>query len=170
MTDFVEIGYILKTHGYKGDVKTRIQEFYLEPLKNLEVIFLDHRGEQLPYFPESIHLTGLHEAIIHFEGLENKEDAHLLRGSKLLARKSDVPEIPQEEKGPGEFIGFTIEDIHKGQIGTVEDVYSLPQQDLLAVKYKGREVLIPLRQEFITEFFPDKKHIIFDLPEGILDL
>jgi len=170
MNDAVEIGYTLKPHGYKGSLKCRVDEFYIDELKGLNVVFLGVRGEFLPYFPDSIQITADNEAIIHFEELESKEEAQKIRGSKMYARQSDVPEKGLEEKGPGEFIGFIVEDAKLGHIGTVQDVYSIPQQELLAVLYKGREVLIPLRTELIHEFLVEKKTIVFNLPEGILEL
>jgi 16S rRNA processing protein RimM len=171
MIDPVEIGRILKTHGYKGAVKVRFDEFYGSILQQLKAVFLDKDQSYRPYFPDSIELISNNEALIHFEAVGSKEEAKLLRRHKLFARKEDVPvKSLQEQAGGSELIGYTIEDTRLGLIGLVEEVYSLPQQELLAVRYNNKEVLVPLREELIHDFQKENRTIIFNLPDGILDI
>ena len=54
-------------------------------------------------------------------------------------------------------------------IGTVENIYDLGKQMVLALNKDGREVLIPL-QDGMAEVNKTKKCIYVNLPEGLVDL
>ena len=66
--------------------------------------------------------------------------------------------------------GFTIIDKNLGEIGTIESVVEFPQQDMAFVTYKEKEVMIPLNDSIVTQIDEDKKELIVDLPEGLLEL
>ena len=50
------------------------------------------------------------------------------------------------------------------------EVEETPAQLLITVDYSGREVLIPLVDDFIVELNKRKKTLLLNLPEGLLDL
>jgi 16S rRNA processing protein RimM len=57
------------------------------------------------------------------------------------------------------------------QIGLVHDVMTVSENDLLVVQVRqGREILIPLSQTICLKIDLEKKTIIIDPPEGLLDL
>ena len=57
------------------------------------------------------------------------------------------------------------------QIGSVHDVIQVSENDLLVVQVsEGREILIPLSQTICIKIDLEKKTIIIDPPEGLLDL
>jgi 16S rRNA processing protein RimM len=45
----------------------------------------------------------------------------------------------------------------------------MPQQEMAFLDYRGREVLIPLNEQLIISIDETQKHILMDLPEGLLD-
>jgi 16S rRNA processing protein RimM len=57
-----------------------------------------------------------------------------------------------------------------GVLGKVSAVYEANGNDLLAVDHKGREVLVPIRDEFIVDFNKESKTILVNLPDGLLDI
>ena len=46
----------------------------------------------------------------------------------------------------------------------------MPQQEMFAITYKKRELLIPVSKDYIVKIDHDKKEILMDLPDGLLDL
>ncbi len=57
------------------------------------------------------------------------------------------------------------------QIGLVHDVIQVSENDLLVVHLReGREILIPLSQTICLKIDLEKKTIIIDPPEGLLEL
>ena len=57
-----------------------------------------------------------------------------------------------------------------GEVGVIEEILDMPQQEMTLIRYKKREVLIPLNEELILEIDEKKKQVMVDLPEGLLDL
>ena len=56
-------------------------------------------------------------------------------------------------------------------VGSVHDVIQVSGNDLLVVhEREGREIFVPLTQSICLEIDLDKKTIIIDPPEGLLDL
>lgn len=61
-------------------------------------------------------------------------------------------------------------DQNAGEIGHITEVLEMPQQEMAAVQYQGREVLIPLNEQFIIEVDHATQKVLMDLPEGLLNL
>ena len=66
--------------------------------------------------------------------------------------------------------GCAVITISGEQIGKVHDVIPVTDNDLLVVQDQGQEFIIPLTQTICLEIDLDKKTIIIDPPEGLLDL
>jgi 16S rRNA processing protein RimM len=54
-------------------------------------------------------------------------------------------------------------------LGPVVDVINLPGQDVLAINYQDREVLIPFVRAIVPDVDVNAKKIRVILPEGLLD-
>ncbi len=169
MSELIEIGYIRKTHGYKGEIKAKVYEGINFNPSAIKAFFIAYKGEHIPYFIKSMKFTSDVEAIIHFEELESKETADDFRGAKLFLNQDQI-EIVDVVDSANQYIGYMIKDIKYGEIGKVNDVYEFPHQDLLSVSYKSKEVLIPFQEDLINEVNENQKTLIFNLPEGILEI
>jgi len=56
-----------------------------------------------------------------------------------------------------------------GEIGTIDEVLEMPQQEMAFLKYKGRDVLVPLNEQFIQSVDEGNRRVMVDLPDGLLD-
>jgi ribosomal 30S subunit maturation factor RimM len=66
------------------------------------------------------------------------------------------------------FMGFTILDASDGSVfGVVSDYYDIPGNPCLSVRRDGKEVLVPLHEDLVTEFKPRKKTITISIPVGL---
>ena len=54
--DFYYLGRVLKTHGNKGQVMVHLDVDDPEVYHNLESVYLDLRGERIPFFIAGIEL------------------------------------------------------------------------------------------------------------------
>lgn len=170
MIDLVEIGYIQKPHGYKGEVKVKFyDDIAIEP-DEIDAIYIQKDEGPIPYFIETFEFIGPQNALIKFEEFDSKESALLFKSGKLLLPEDKIELLSDSENESNQYIGFTIKDVKQGDIGVVKDVYAFPHQDLLAIDYHNKEVLIPFIDELIEEIKPEQHIIIFNLPEGFLDI
>ena len=174
-TQYVNIGYTKKTHGIGGELKFVIEEQYLEDFLRNERIFLNVKGSQVPYFV--VNVRGKGEMILKLEEVDSREAAFTLQSREVFLREQDlVPghqrelEVEEETLEYEHVAGFLLVDKTAGEVGRIEEVLDMPQQEMAFLKHKGRDVLIPLNEQFIISIDEKAKKVFADLPEGLLDV
>jgi 16S rRNA processing protein RimM len=167
--DCFELGKITKTHGLKGEVILWLDVDFPEDYEDLESIFLEERGELVPYFIETYRLSG-NRAIVLFEDIDTFEKAEALINLQAFLPLEELAELDENQFYYHEIIGFQIIDKNLGSLGTVQIVHSMQAQDLLVMDYKGKEVLIPVIDEIILEADKTAKILNVNLPEGLLEV
>lgn len=150
----LEVGYVGKAHGIKGDVtvafttnrldeRARVGAEFATDAKTLEITSVRPYGQRW---------------IVRFKGVSSRNHAEELRGLTLYAAPLEDP----DSLFVHELIGSKVLDRAGSQHGTVLSVVSNPAADLLEL---DSGVLIPLT--FVTEHRPGK--ITVDPPAGLLD-
>ncbi len=167
--DCFELGKITKTHGLKGEVILWLDVDFPEDYEDLESLFLEVKGELVPYFIESYRLSG-NRAIVHFEDVDSFEKAELMINLQAFLPLEELPELDSDQFYYHEIIGFQIVDKNLGNLGTVQTVHSMQAQDLLVMDYKGKEVLIPVIDEIVLQAEKAQKILHVNLPEGLLEV
>lgn len=169
--EYKQIGYTQKTHGVAGEIKVFIEEPYDDLFLDQDRIFLDIKGTKQPFFIESI--RGKAEFIVKFEDINQREAAQLLQSKGLFLLAHEVPAALAAEAPTLEYAGLTdfrLVDEALGDIGRIEEILEMPQQEMAVLHYKGREVLVPLNPQFIQSVDKTGKIVRVALPEGLLDL
>jgi 16S rRNA processing protein RimM len=164
-----ELGYVEKSHGLKGEVIVVLDVDYPEDYEDMESVFLDIKGKLVPFFVEQIQVRG-GKAIIKFEDIDTLPKAQALKGALLYLPLSELDELEEDQFYFHEITGFTIEDDKLGTLGIVTNIYELPMQEVVAMDYKGKEVLFPLNDEVVTKVDRQNQTIYTSLPDGLLDV
>ena len=68
------------------------------------------------------------------------------------------------------FIGFELRDSDGTRVGQIVDVDEMTENAIFIVEDGIAELMVPATDELIVEFDLDKKVMVMDLPQGILDL
>lgn len=161
--NLVNIGYISRTHSFKGEIQFTINK-KIVPLKRGDFLFIRLEGQFIPY--KIVAIKGKDdEPIVGLEFIANYDDALELVGKEVFA---DVETFDEESELS--LIGFELIDKHLSTIGKVKDVMELPQQTMLLVDYNDKECYVPLVDAFVDYIATDTKEIWVTLPTGILDL
>ena len=67
--------------------------------------------------------------------------------------------------------GFILLNQDEIEIGVIEDVISMPQQELAQIMTKAQqEILIPLHESLIVDIDPDRKVVKMEIVDGLTDL
>lgn len=164
------LGYIVRTHGTTGNVVIFLDVDYPEEYEELDAIYVEIKGELVPYFIENFNLQKQANAIVKFEDVNTIEKAQGLVGSSLYLSLDELEELSNEEFYYHEIKGFTVIDQTVGELGTVREVYSLNGQDLIAMDYQGVEVLIPTAADIVLKADKENKQLMVNLPEGLLEV
>ena len=152
----LEVGRITKTHGVRGDVLVLLTTERTERLAPGTVLNTD-RGD-LTVVRSSPHQD---RWIVHFDGIDVREDADRWRGVLLLAEPIDGD--ADDALWVHELVGSTVVLVDGTDVGTVQEVQANPAADLLVL---DSGALIPV--VFITD--RSGGVLTIDPPDGLLDL
>lgn len=169
--DCFQFGYVLKRHGLKGEVYVFLDVDLPQDYQDLESCYIvfPNTNTLIPYLVEQIQIKG-NKAILKFEGIDNADLADNLKSCKLYLPLDSLPELDEDQFYYHEIIDFQVHDQKLGKLGTVKEVYELPQQDLINMNYQDKEVLIPINDEILKKVDRERKELHVSLPEGLLDI
>ncbi|TYB69409.1 16S rRNA processing protein RimM [Bizionia gelidisalsuginis] len=164
------LGKIVKKYSFKGELLAKLDTDQPELYENLDSIFVDLRGNLVPFFIESSQLHKSELLRIKFEEVDTEADADSLMKSDLYLPLDFLPELADDKFYFHEIIGFTVEDTNFGHVGTITGVNDSTGQSLFEIDREGIEILIPMNDAFIEKVDKPNKTIIVDTPEGLIDL
>lgn len=170
LDDCYQLGYIIKPHGLKGELKLFIDADAPENYQKLESFFVLKEHQMVPFFIEYISIKG-NTAICALEDIISLEDAGVLKGLPIYLPLALLPELPESE--------FYLHDLkdcelynHENEfIGQVKDLLEVGPQILLTVHDKeARELLIPYNKELLKSFDKKEKKLQLEIPDGLIDI
>jgi len=163
-----QLGNVVKTHGLRGELVFFLDVDFPEAYEEMESVFVDLNGKLVPFFIESFLLQG-DKAIVALEEVESIDDAKPFVGKDLYLPLSKLPKLPKGQFYFHQLPGLEVFD-GENLLGTVKEVYQMPNNNLLAIDHKGTEVLIPISDEIVHTVDIDNGKILTNLPEGLLDV
>lgn len=169
LDDYYEIGYILKPHGLKGAVNIQLDVDDPSQYSEMESVIVRMGENLVPFFIASVQLKG-DKGVLHLEEINCIEDANELKSCQLMLPIEVLPKLEEGKFYYHEVIGYTISDQQMGPLGIIENIFSGGNQDLIAMKYKDKEILIPIAEEIVLGADHESKMVSVNLPEGLLDI
>jgi 16S rRNA processing protein RimM len=164
-----KIGFIIKTHGLKGEVTISLDEDAPKDLSSIHSIFLEKDKRLVPYFIHSISNRGA-KAFVKFEDVDSIDAAEKLTKQTVYLQKSARPKSGKGKFYNDEIIHFRVVDETAGIVGNIVEIMQAGPNRLLVVDHNGKEVLIPVNSPFIIGINKSKKMVTVNLPEGFLDI
>lgn len=144
---FVPLGRVARTHGLHGEVSVVLTaDFPVERLEGLRVWFVPPPALVRSARVQSVR-PGPKGPLFLFEGVTGLSEAEELRGTTVLARAADVPEI-EEVFDP---VGLSVTDEDRGLLGEVVDVIMTGANDVWVVEGPRGQVLIPIIDDVMRE-------------------
>jgi len=168
--DCFYLGKIVKKYSFKGELLVKLDTDEPEIFKNLESVFISLRNNLIPFFVDSCKLHKSQLLRIKFEDVDSEEDADALLKSDLYLPLSILPTLTGNKFYYHEVTGFTIIDENFGEVGIIDNINDTGAQELFVIDRDGTEILIPLNDQFIVKVDRDKKQILVNTPEGLIDL
>jgi 16S rRNA processing protein RimM len=167
--DCFQLGYIVKPHGIQGAFTVYLDTDNPEHYKGIKSVYVEHQHKLIPFFVEHLHISG-NRANLKFGDIDGIEAASAYKGCSLYLPLTMLPPLDDQQFYYHEIVGYAVQEASYGNLGVVSNVYEGHGNDLLAIKYKGSEVLVPLRDEFILGIDKRAKLISLDLPDGLIDI
>lgn len=160
--ELAELGYFSRTHGVKGGLVLKCTSDFL--IEEAETLFVEEAGSKMPCFITEVREAG-QNIIVSLEGIDNVEQAKKLTGKKVFVASHLI--LPDEE---GLWEGYELIEGRLGSIGRIESVVDNGTQMLITIRYKGREVILPVAGDLLEQVDDSAKKIYYNAPEGLIEL
>ena len=168
MADLVCVGAIAGSFGVRGEV--RLKSFTSDPEAVADYGPLVTEDGSTRY---SLRLTRAvkNGFAARLEGVDTKEQADALRGTRLFAPRDRLPTLPDDEYYHSDLIGLAVFDTGGGELGEVTSVQNHGASDLLELRVPGQSatVLLPFTLVCVPTVDLTARRIVADPPEGLFE-
>ena len=157
----IECGKIINTHGIKGEVK-------IEPWADSPGFKKKNKSFYINGTEHKVISSRVHQkfVIARLSGIDSINDAEKYKNKIIYALRSEAA-LEEGQYFLSDLIGFDAFSADNGTaLGKVTDIISLPAGDVCVIRGE-REILVPIREEFIKERSMDEKRITVRLLEGM---
>ena len=166
----MRIGKVSRLHGYKGELSLKLDREFQALFSELDFVYLKIDKKPVPYFIDSVRYTPKGFALVFFEGIEGQQAAESVRGKEVWIDQEKIPEEIDEELSRSALNEYMVIDDEQGEIGPVATVVEHPGNSFLIIDKEDGEVYIPLQEEIIQEIDHDKRVILINAPDGLIEL
>lgn len=168
MTKYLEIGQIVNTFGIKGMVKVKPFTDNIKRFDKLKKVYIENKNgrkeyeiEELKYHKEMV--------LIKFKGIENPEDANLLRESYLTVNRDDEDPLEEGTYYIVDMIGLEVETDEGEKLGNLVDIFNTGSNDIYVVKNElGKQILLPAIKDVIKKIDMEKRKMTVHLIPGLM--
>lgn len=164
------LGKIVRKYSFKGEVLIKLDTDEPELYTEMESVFVDFNNNLIPFFIEQ---SGLHKSTllrVRFEDVDTEQKADEIIGLEVYLPLNFLPELDDDQFYYHEIIGFTAEDVNFGKIGIVKGVNDSAAQALFEIERDGKQILIPVNDDFIKKVDKKNKTLLLDTPEGLIEM
>jgi 16S rRNA processing protein RimM len=169
--DFVVIGEVAKPHGVKGEVRVHTHTESPSFFSGLDEIWLAAGDGRLRAYEIVAARTHKGGVLLTLAGVEDRDAAEMLRGAEVRVPEDALPEPAEDEIYMHEVLGLEVRLPDGGLLGTVRDFEVRGDSEVWSVEAPdGREILLPVADEFIVELDAEARRAVADPPPGLLEL
>jgi 16S rRNA processing protein RimM len=179
--EYVLVGRIRKAHGIRGEVV--IEPFTDEPAAIFAAgrrVFVGTAEGELAPGASVLRIErarppgGSGGWIVKAAEIATRTDAERWRDRWLLLPREELPEPEEGEVWLDDLVGLEVVERREGAgetpLGTVGEVYELPQGLILDVVRDGRTVVcLPFSDDVVKELDVEANRVVVVVPPGLLD-
>jgi len=168
--DCYYLGKIVSKFSFKGEILLKLDIDDTSSLK-FTTLFIEIDKILVPHLISKISLHKSSLLKIKFEGIDDENSANKILKKETFLPLKDLPVLKGNKFYYHEIVGFKAIDEQFGEIGIIEGVNDQTSQIIILVKgIEGKEIMIPLVDNFLIKLNRFEKEIIFNLPEGLINL
>lgn len=171
--ELIAIGHYNKPHGVAGELSATV-DVEIDVLGALSCLVSEMDGIYVPFFVNSLRPKTSETVLLTIDGINSEQEATRLVNHDIYAVKREFRQESDDADADGYpldyFIGFELQDSDGTRVGEIVQVDEQTENAIFIVDDGEGELLLPASDDLIVEFDLDKKVMVMDLPEGILDL
>ena len=163
----VAIGRVIKAHGLRGEVRVEQLSNVTGRFEFLDEVTLELKnGECFHYDVEYTKIKGVY-AIFKLNGIDNRDDAELLRGAYVNVSHERVAPLDDNSYYAFDLECMEVFDSSNKKIGFVKRVEHYPANDVIVIEKKDEDIMIPAIREYIIDVNIKAKKLTVNIPEGL---
>ena len=132
-------------------------------------VFLNKKGVLEEFQVESLR-PYKDSYVLKLKGIDSIAEAREIVGQEILLPEEELDPLDENHYYLFQIVGCSVLSKSRQRIGKVIDFVSVPDNDLLVVSKGKREIYIPFTKGICVQVNVDKREIIIDPPEGLLEL
>jgi 16S rRNA processing protein RimM len=168
--DCFYLGKIVTKYSFKGEVVIKLDTDEPELYKGMESVYVDLGNNLVPFFIEKSSLHKGNQLRVQFEDVYSDEEAASILKSGIYLPINMLPKLEGNKFYFHEVIGFTIVDKVFGDVGTLVHINDKAAQPLFEIDKEGKEIFIPMIDDFIKKVDRENKIIEVETPGGLIEL
>ncbi len=168
--DCFYVGTVVNKFSFKGELLVKLDTDEPELFLEMESVFIEIGKKLIPFF---ILKSQLHKSMLlrlKIEDVDDEAAADALMKKELYLPLTNLPQLKGNQFYFHEVIGFKMIDSSYGEVGTISGINDTTSQALFEVENNGREVLIPMIDDFIDKVDRENKTIFVTTTDGLIDL
>ena len=161
------VARIGRAHGVLGEATIEVRTDQPEDRFYVGSVLMT---EPTTFGPLTISSVRDHNGILllGFKGVIDRNQVSELRNVLLLAEVDIDANSTEDDFHVQQLLECMVQTKYGLELGLVKDVINLPGQDVLAVEYQGREILIPFVKAIVPIVDIANRKITVTPPEGLL--
>ena len=171
MTEYLNVGKIVNTHGIRGEVRVISQtDFPEERYKKGAKLTLFKEGVKPIELTITSHRKHKNFDLLTFEGYPNINDVEPLRDGILKVSEDDLTDLEENEFYYYEIIDLPVFDEKGSLLGKIKEIIQTGANDVWVIQRKGKkDLLIPYIESVVKKVDLDAEEIHVEIPEGLID-
>ena len=164
------LGKIVTKYSFKGEVVIKLDTDEPELYKNMESVYVEFGTNLVPFFIEKSSLHKGNQLRVQFEDVYSEEEADSILKCGIYLPLDLLPKLTGDKFYFHEVIGFTVVDANFGDVGQIVHINDKAAQPLFEIDREGKEIFIPMIDDFIKKVDRENKKIQVETPEGLIEL
>jgi 16S rRNA processing protein RimM len=166
--EWVEVGYILRPHGVRGELRVVLhapEEGFPKSIESVRLVHPKH-GEHSAKVDSARKTKDA--VLLCLDTVRGRDEAQRWKGSAIFVEAAYLPE-PAQGYHVFELVGANVASVDGTPLGTIAGFLDNSAHLLLRVEHEGKELLFPYVEEFIHGFERESDTLVICVPEGLWD-
>lgn len=159
MLDYLSVGYILKPHGIRGEMKVEPLTDYIERFDELDTLYIKRAEQYCPIRIMARRYRGNHVFLV-LEGYDNLDKTEKLRGQYLWIPRDEARALPEDSFFVADIIGCAVFTEEGRPLGHVDGIIHTGSNDVYVTKGSMGQILIPGLKKVVLDVDIQSRKII----------
>lgn len=166
----MRVGFVRRAHGIAGEIEIETFDPRSDALVKGTTIRIGGEDASAARRVLAVRTTK-DSLLVRVERVLTRNDAEDVRGKTVDIERTALPKPKKGEAYLVDLIGYSVETVEGSKVGELVDLQEGGGPGLLVVvAADGKRHLIPSVPEIVVRFEHERRTLVIDPPEGLLDL